>query len=565
MSKVSKDHQDAEKLLSKSAKGVTFLLFGQVFTKFSTFILNQILISYISPKIFGINAFLEFLIGTILFFSREGIRLSSQRINDTIVGVGDEDQEDKISEDEKKLDKYDHNKVFHGSRLATLQSIINIAYVPLIIGVPLSTIVMYWQYSKISYFFTHMQLFNVSLTVIWLAIFAELLSEPFYILNQFNLNYDKRTRFESAAITANCFVNFGIIFWFEDKTSIDGLPIFAFSIGKLTHSLVLLLLYYIDFRSYRKNTPSGKRLNLTLTKIYSNNTNYYYFDHDAMNHFYKIFFQLCFKHLLTEGDKLIINSLCTIEEQGIYSLISNYGSLLARLVFAPIEESLRNFLTRLLLGSRSITNLNLSVDILRKIISFYIYLSIIITIFGPLNSGYLIQKIIGNNWSNHVSNTIPLYTLYLPLLAFNGILESVHQSTASGDEVVTYTYYMIFFSIIFMITSYIGIDKFQLSLHGLILSNMFNMVLRIFYCYGFIKHFYQKNLITTSIWKFDSNLKSILGLSVVIWGLDVLFFGYTGNFKELAGNTFFALILVGFIMYKEKDLILSIVKKKPLA
>ncbi|ODQ58887.1 hypothetical protein WICANDRAFT_93589, partial [Wickerhamomyces anomalus NRRL Y-366-8] len=61
MSKPSKDNQDTEKLLSKSAKGVTFLLFGQVFTKFSTFILNQILISYISPKIFGINAFLEFL------------------------------------------------------------------------------------------------------------------------------------------------------------------------------------------------------------------------------------------------------------------------------------------------------------------------------------------------------------------------------------------------------------------------------------------------------------------------------------------------------------------------
>lgn len=558
MSKPSKDNQDTEKLLSKSAKGVTFLLFGQVFTKFCTFILNQILISYISPKIFGINAFLEFLISTILFFSREGIRLSSQRINDTI---GDDE---KSSEDEKKLDKYDHNRVFDGSRLAILQSIINISYVPLMIGVPLSTIVIYWQYSKISDFFTHMQLFNVSLTVIWIAILTELISEPFYILNQFNLNYDTRTRYESAAITANCFVNFGIIFWFKDKTSIDGLPIFAFSIGKLAHSLVLLLLYYIDFRKYRKETSSGKRLNLTLTKIYSSNTNYYYFDHDAMNHFYKIFFQLCFKHLLTEGDKLIINSLCTIEEQGIYSLISNYGSLLARLVFAPIEESLRNFLTRLLLGNRSIKNLNLSIDILRKIIAFYIYLSIIITIFGPLNSGYLIQKIIGNNWSNHVSNTIPLYTLYLPLLAFNGILESVHQSTASGNEVVTYTYYMVVFSVIFMITSYIGIDKFQLSLHGLILSNMFNMLLRIIYCYGFIKHFYQKNLITSSIWKFDNNLKSILALSVVIWIIDLSLFGYTRNIKELAGNTVLAMILVGFILYKEKNLVLSIIKRKPL-
>jgi len=567
MSKPIKELQDTDKLLSKSAKGVTFLLFGQVFTKFSTFILNQILIIYISPKIFGINAFLEFLINTILFFSREGIRLSSQRINDSIGNIDDvQYDEEKINaDDEKKLDKYNHNKVVHGTRLAILQSIINIAYIPLIIGVPLSTIVIYWQYNKISDFFTHMQLFNVSISVIWLAILIELLAEPFYILNQFNLNYDKRTRFESAAITANCFVNFGIIFWFKNHTSIDGLPIFAFSIGKFVHSLVLLLLYYIDFRSYKKSSPSSTKLNLSLTKIYTNNSSFHYFDHDAMNHFYKIFFQLCFKHLLTEGDKLVINSLCTIEEQGIYSLISNYGSLLARLVFAPIEESLRNFLTRLLLGNKTMKNLNLSIDILRKIIAFYIYLSIIICIFGPLNSGYLIQKLVGNNWSNHVSNTIPLYTLYLPLLAFNGILESVHQSTASGNEVVTYTYYMVVFSVIFMITSYIGIDKFQLSLHGLILSNMFNMILRIIYCNSFIQHFYKKNAIVSNIWKFDGNLKSIMVLSLMIWIIDVLLFGITRNVKELVGNVFFALIIVGFILYKEKDLVLSIIKRKPLA
>lgn len=563
MSKSTKDNQDTERLLSKSAKGVTFLLFGQIFTKCSTFILNQILISYISPKVFGINAFLEFLINTILFFSREGIRLSSQRINDAV--SADDNDEDKIDADEKKLDKYDHNKIYHGTRLSILQSIINIAYVPLLIGLPLSAIVIYWQYYKISDFFTHMQLFNVSITVIWIAILAELMSEPFYILNQFNLNYDKRAQFESAAITANCFVNFGIIFWFTDKTTIDGLPILAFSIGKLTHALVLLLLYYIDFRKYKKATPSGKRLSLSLTKIHSGTNNYYYFDHDAMNHFYKIFFQLCFKHLLTEGDKLVINSLCTIEEQGIYSLISNYGSLLARLVFASIEESLRIFLTRLLLTNRSIKNLNLSVDILRKIFAFYIYLSIVICIFGPLNSGYLIQRIIGNNWSNHVSEIIPLYTLYLPLLAFNGILESVHQSTASGNEVVTYTYYMVFFSVIFMATSYIGIDKFHLSLHGLILSNMFNMVLRIIYCYSFIKHFYKKHLVSSSLWKFDNTFKSIIGLSAVIWIVDVALFGITRNLKELVGNVLFALVLVSFILYKEKDLVLSFIKGKSLA
>jgi oligosaccharide translocation protein RFT1 len=553
----------AERLLVKSAEGVTFLLFGQAFTKLSTFIMNQILITYVSPKIFGINAFLEFLMSSILFFSREGIRLSSQRIQDP----DDEDLESSDSRlTEKLVDKYDNRKLIHGSRLAILQSIINIGYVPLCIGFPLATVIMYWQYGKISDLFKNMELFNVSLILIYFAVIFELLSEPFYILNQFNLNYDKRTRYETSAITLSCFINFAVIFWFKDQTNHEGLPILAFSIGKLAHSLTLLMLYYLDFRRFRKQLHNGNHLSLALTKIYKqSNQDFHYFDSGAISHFYKMFFNLCFKHLLTEGDKLIINSLCTVEEQGIYSLISNYGSLLARLVFAPIEESLRNFLTRLLSDNKTTKGVKLSIDILKKITHFYLYLSLIIAIFGPLNSGYLIQKIVGNNWSNHVSDTIPLYTLYLPLLAFNGILEAVHQSTANGNEVVKYTYFMIVFSFIFFITSYIGIEYFKLSLHGLILSNMINMFLRIIYCYAFIKDFFVKSTPNFKIFEFDSNTKSITSLSLVILALDYFLFGVVRNLKELIGNIFLALILVTFIMYKEKDLILSIIRKKPLA
>lgn len=540
-----------EKLLAKSAQGVTFLLFGQFFTKLSTFIMNQILITYVSAKIFGINAFLEFLMNSILFFSREGIRLSAQRIK-------------YIEEDNKIHDEKDHSKLIYGSNLAILQSIINIGYIPLLIGLPLSSVIIYWQYGQISDLFKNMELFNISLIIIYFAILVELLSEPFYILNQFNLNYDTRTRFETTAITLSCFVNFIIIFWFKNELEThEGLPILAFSISKLIHSITLLVLYYINFRDFRKRY--GNKLNISITKIFKLSNDYYYFDHDAINHFYKMFFNICFKHLLTEGDKLIINSMCTVEEQGIYSLISNYGSLLARLVFAPIEESLRNFLTRLLSDNKSTKGIKLSIEILKKITHFYIYLSLLISIFGPLNSGYLIQKIIGNNWSNTVSDTIPLYTLYLPLLAFNGILEAVHQSTASGNEVVKYTYFMIVFSVIFFITSYIGIDYFELSLNGLILSNMINMILRIVYCYHFIKSYFIKASPDFKIFEFDSNTKSIVLVSFIILIIDLLCFGIVRNIWELIGNLFFALILVGFMMFKEKELIISIIKRKPLA
>ena len=57
---------------------------------------------------------------------------------------------------------------------------------------------------------------------------------------------------------------------------------------------------------------------------------------------------MIFKQFLTEGDKLLISHLCTIEEQGMYAVMANYGSIIARLLFQPLEESTRLMFTKLL-------------------------------------------------------------------------------------------------------------------------------------------------------------------------------------------------------------------------
>ena len=51
--------------------------------------------------------------------------------------------------------------------------------------------------------------------------------------------------------------------------------------------------------------------------------------------------QALLKLLLTEGDKLAVAQLTTLEDQGGYALASNYGSLVARTLFQPVEESAR--------------------------------------------------------------------------------------------------------------------------------------------------------------------------------------------------------------------------------
>jgi hypothetical protein len=53
------------------------------------------------------------------------------------------------------------------------------------------------------------------------------------------------------------------------------------------------------------------------------------------------------KHILTEGDKIILTLASTHFNQGIYAITSNYGSLVARIVYMPIEETSKLALSRI--------------------------------------------------------------------------------------------------------------------------------------------------------------------------------------------------------------------------
>ena len=568
-----------DKLLSKSTKGVSFLILQQFFTKILTFVMNNLLIRYLSPKVFGIMAFLTFLHDTCLFFSREAIRICILRISN----VSEKDETEEKKKDMLNIENISKNN---------LQSIINFSYVPLIIGVPLSSILFVWQYNKINLYFKSLPYFQLSIFILWVSIIMELCAEFFYNLNQYLLNYNTRSKFEGMSLTLGNLVNFlTIYFTINAKATIseEGVAILGFSLGKLAFSSILMGLYYID---YQKNFKPYNKFSLLLTiikpeheddgvnNIYNSKKKTYYFNEEILTHFKKVYFQMCFKHLLTEGDKLIINSLCSIEEQGIYSLLANYGSLITRILFQPIEETTRLFLTKVFSSTTSSftsqknfskQTLTLSFQVISNIIKGYLYLSILILIFGPINSSYLLKFLIGSKWSSTtVLETIRTYCCYLPLLSMNGILEAFFQSVASGDEIVKQSYMMMALSAVFMTNCYVFIKIYNLSLEGLILSNGISMVLRITYCTVFISHFYRKNLpselVSSHTVKQLFNLKHIRNIGIVsmfFWLFVYTCVGkFTHNFKQLLLNVVIALVLVLLMCYNERKLIMSLLHKE---
>lgn len=549
------DTKNDADLLNKSTKGASFLMMTQLFTKMLTFLLNQLLIRLISPRVFGISAYLEFVISMVLFFSREGARLSIQRTRDM------------SGTDDKAHDKKD--RFVEKTQVGTLQSIINFGYIPLIVGFPLSILILVWQYYSQVFQESLLTLpyYTSTIVLVWLLMILELGMEPLYAVNQFKLNFGRRSRFESVGVFGRCLVTFAVIALLQRVSTLsnktyDGLAVFAFALGQFGYSFLLFAQYQWSFAKENKSKPVEEKNSLVVQKIYSRSDDtYFYFDSSILSIWKSLFVLMLFKHFLTEGDKLLINYLCTVEEQGTYAVVSNYGSIIARLLFQPIEESLRLLFTRML-STKSESNIKKSYEVMHHLGIFYIYLSILIGIAGYTNSAVLLKILLGgkaSKWSQTgIFDLFPQYVLYIPFLAFNGILEAFFNSVANGRDIKRFSLFMSFLTLVVLLSLYIFIAYFGLGLSGLVLANTVNMLLRIIYCTIYITSFYSTNGVTVSFMNGAKRIRIAILCGTIFVYLQYLALGYkikSSSIVDVIKSASLCFVYLAIMIYYERDLL----------
>jgi oligosaccharide translocation protein RFT1 len=422
---------------------------------------------------------LEFLVNTILFFSREGERLAIQRT-----------EQSKNSLSEKR---HNESKFYDFTIEGKLQSIINFGFLPLIIGIPISCIIGMWQFQSVSLKKSLFALPNCTeiLAILALSILLELFVEPIYAINQYELNFQLRSKSEGLAIFNKCISTFFLIYISKDRAQFNALAIRAFAVGQLVYSLTLLVCYLRNFHTLNRVKYSIKPIYVS-----DKSDDNYYFNSKVLQVWKNLFVQMIFKQFLTEGDKLIINYLLTIEQQAVYAVVSNYGSIIARLLFQPIEESMRLLFTRLLATptKESITS---SFEMLKNLSLLYLNLSVLLLLAGVTNCSYLLKILLGSKsiqWSNsNLFEVFPQYVVYICIMAFNGIYEAFFTSIANNRQIKNFSLFMSISCGIVLVAVYILIEKFSLGLTGLLIANMVNMTLRIGYCQAQIKGFYQQH------------------------------------------------------------------------
>ena len=199
------------------------------------------------------------------------------------------------------------------------------------------------------------------------------------------------------------------------------------------------------------------------------------------------------KHVLSQGDALLTTAFTNLTSQGIYALASSYGSLLARLVFQPIEESSRGVFGRLL-GSSSATSNPRPQDraaaraYLASLLRAYALLSLHIVTLGPVVAPLLLQFVAGRRWAASAApRVLGLYCYYLPLLAGNGVLEAFVAAVATPAQIRRQSAWMLAFSAGFAGAGYLFLRVYDWGAAGLIAANGVNMVARIVWSGAFVR------------------------------------------------------------------------------
>lgn len=469
-------------LPASSGSGTLLLIFIQVSSRALTFTGNQILLRFLSPSLLGIAVQLELVSITTLYFARESLRVALQR------------QTPRTPRDDSPTEK----PTSTAGQEKDSQTIVNLSYLAVLHGFGISLFFGFSYLQSASDEVLESPYFNIAFRIYAAATLIELLAEPAFVVIQQKALYRERARAETIAAVARCLAACSV----AALAHRQGLApsILPFAIGQAAYAVVLLALYLLPMvRISRKDNFS---LIPRLVSTPPGNEAHYYanlFHSGLLSLAATMYMQSIFKLLLTQGDALILSFLSTLADQGAFALASNYGGLLARLVFQPVEESSRNTFGRLLSAPQNKTGSQRgrsgltkeqrqALKYLSSTLCFYMLMALPLVSIAPYVLPVVVRHVIGADWyTASTSALMSTYCYYIPLMAVNGILDAFVTSVATTAQLRAQSLWMLLFTAVYGAAAWAMLLKFKLGAAGLVGANMLNMILRIMWSAQFIR------------------------------------------------------------------------------
>ncbi|CAE6445334.1 unnamed protein product [Rhizoctonia solani] len=449
-----------------SVKSAYSLIGLQVLSRFATFTLNQLLLRLASPKVFGTAAIqLDLLLSTVLFLSREGVRNALLRVP---------------------------------REYSSSAEVKNVSTIPVLLGAPLA-FGLTLGYRTIASPATRAQpYFDQAVSIYALAALVDLISEPLHNRAQSLMRFDLRVKAEGTAIIARSVCTVAALMAAGEHWSLV-----AFAAGQLAYAAMVLVVYATTF------WKAGE-FQIFPRRVHENGKSRIPFDPISLKLALTMTGQSVFKHFLTEGDRIVISRVSPLEDQGGYAVASNYGSLVARILFQPIEESSRLYFSKTLSPPSpkkeskptkpSKEAQSQAATTLQSILFLHFHLAMALTTLlaplVPLLSDFLLPP---RYRSTAAPRILRAYCAYIPAMGLNGILEAFVHATAMPAQLQSQARWMVLFSIAFAASVSLGASgalgvKWDDTM--LVWANVANLGARALYGWIFARKYFEKDLVS---------------------------------------------------------------------
>ncbi|GAA5882337.1 hypothetical protein JCM3774_005074 [Rhodotorula dairenensis] len=448
----------------------------QVVSRLFSFALNQLLLRSTSPQAFGVATIqLDTLVGTVLFFLREGIRGAVARAG---------------TNDGKGNTAIRRQTFLIPTLLAPVALLACAGFYSLASPAPpparwASTVLLYS-----------------------LSVLIELASEPLYLrtLASWQTLTTKRVKVEGFAIFVKAVATLGAVRLLSEPDAL-----LAFGIGQLAYSTTIWVGLYFITRAIGGPGPLSLR-------IKPQPPGGHYFEPAVLETGWALTKQSVIKQVLTEADKLAVGRFGSSADMGGYAVALNYGSLIARVVFQPLEESSRLYFASLAAAAAAapktdsketsdpareaaavddmsaappLSALVPCASYLRLVLFLHTHLALIFVLIAPKFTTPLLHLLLGSKWSRtSAAPILRAYAYSLPFMGLNGITEAFFQAVASPRWIQRGAAWMVVCAAAFATTCWIAVQVCGMGARGLIVANCVNMALRTaFSSYFMVRYF----------------------------------------------------------------------------
>lgn len=445
-----KERQLQKAYIARSIWNTSSFLIASLFTKIINFTFNMLLLRVINKETFGLaKIYLEFIFHILLFFPRETMRRCCQKYSAS-------------SNNEEE-----HNKFVESAQLNWL-----FTFILAFLCFPLLLIFISFAETLKEY--------KIHLACYVGSALLELTMEP--VILYMNLKLENKHKL--FALTLPNYVrvisNYFLAIFFN-------MDIWSFTLSRvLSSSLFFIYLFYIGCFKYRLGSEV----------LLPNFRKYLIFKDELKEIFFSFFQNSLLKLVLTNTEKTFLSfySIFSEENKAEYSFVLENFHILAKFLLEPVEDNFFNLISKLktyknVSGYDREKHLNekkkgkqeyddklkiLQASIRLMLIFFTLMISYI-TIIGKETIIVLYTK----TWASESTVKLTkLYSLYLGLLAINGIIEAYANAIICEKMMNYFRKSLILNSVLLVIFSFY-FTQFDIS--GLIFANCLCLILRIIF------------------------------------------------------------------------------------